>query len=350
MRSRQLFLFWQFNGDNRSYCQLKCPECYGRAQGKTYRHYWNGKIGDWEQAFTRLNRDIYFVFSYGEALLSHGFFECVDMIGRHPTWTLCIITNLMAPDSIVERLVDTKLAREGRLFITPCWHPEGVDDPVAAWETFKKHLHLLRDKHVPVHVMMVWFQPVIQRFPAYFKWLDANGFRVGVRRYVNNTVKPPLFMRALRCVNPKLFAGKFSLAGYSEAEKGYLYAYTCPKVTEYALNLKSSYGKTCLAGKDLVLVKHDGTVTLCADCYGKKHVLGNIFDESYRLNSAPAQCPTNSCGGDYGMLHLSDDRFGALPSLLWHDNFISQVEDIPDGVLPVPYPKRVEMLKWLSKL
>jgi len=32
------------------------------------KHYWIGDINRWEKAFNRLNRDIYFVMSYGEAM------------------------------------------------------------------------------------------------------------------------------------------------------------------------------------------------------------------------------------------------------------------------------------------
>ena len=342
---RQLFVFWQQNGDNRSYCQLHCPECYGKDY-RTYKHYWNGKIGKWEKAFERLNRDIYFVFSYGECMLAHGFYECVDMIGKHPNWTLNIITNLLTNP---ERLIKTQLARDKRLFVTACWHPEGVCDIENSWETFKKHLLTLKVAGVPIHVMMVWMPIVIKDFPKYFEWFDSHNFRVGVRRYVEPTVKRSFLFRALRYAFPSKYAGKYKLYTYTETEKSYIYAYTCPKVTAYGLNLENTYGKLCSAGKDMILVKHDGRVALCADCYGKKHEFGNIFDSNFKLKTELIHCPTNSCGGDYGMLHLVDDRFGPLPKSLWRDTFISQVENLPQSD-PVPYHKRAEMLKCLEDI
>jgi MoaA/NifB/PqqE/SkfB family radical SAM enzyme len=342
-KERELFVFWQFNGDNRCYCNLKCPECYGK-NDRTYQHYWNGNVVEWEKAFERLNCPIYFVFSYGEALVSHGFYECVDMIGRHPNWTLNIITNLMANP---ERLLQTRLAKDKRLFVVACWHPEGVDDRFKGWETFKRHLLMLREAGVPVHVQMVWFPPVIKHFPEYFEWLDSHDFRVGVRRFVEPTIKQRHLRKVLGYVFPRWFAGKYRLIDYSVAEKGYLYAYTCPKVTAYGLNLESSFGKLCSAGKDLILVKSDGRVALCADCYGKKFEFGNIFDPDFKLKTGLTRCPTNSCGGDYGMPHLVDERFGALPEHLWRDTFVSQVENLPQSS-PVAYPNRAEMLEWLE--
>ena len=55
------------------------------------------------------------------------------------------------------------------------------------------------------------------------------------------------------------------------------------------------------------------------------------------------------CGGDYGMLHLIDDEFGPVPDWLPNQPFVSITENVADGH-PVPYPKRVEMLKWLDKI
>lgn len=342
---KELFVFWQFNGDNRCYCQLHCPECYGR-DTRNYKHYWNGDAEKWEHAFERLNRDIYFVFSYGEALLSRGFYECVDMIGRHENWTLNIISNLMANP---EQLLNSRLAKEKRLFITACWHPEGVDNPKEDWETFKKHIQMVKDAGVPLHVMMVWFPPVTKHFAMYFEWLDQNGFRVGVRRYVDDKVKHPLIRKILRRALPKWFAGKYTLAKYTEAEKGFIYAYTCPKVTHYGLDLASPRGMPCNAGKDMMLVKHDGTASLCASCYGSNHEVGNVFNPNFKLNNHATRCPTNNCGGDFGMLVLPDSNYGVLPERMWRDTFISQVENIPQSN-PVAYPRRGEMLKWLGEL
>jgi len=99
----------------------------------------------------------------------------------------------------------------------------------------------------------------------------------------------------------------------------------------------------------MILVKHDGTVALCACCHGSGHGLGNIFDPTFKLNTKPVKCPTNSCGGHFGMLVLPDLEFGELPERLWNDTFVSQVENIRQAS-PVPYPRRAEMLKWLEIL
>ena len=319
------------------------------------KHYWNGDVDRWEKAFERLNRDIYFVMSYGETMGGHGFYECVDMIGRHPTWTLCIVTNLsLSP----ERLIASRLGREKRVFINACYHPLGVKDRVQGWETFKKHLLMLKDAGIPLHMLYMWYEPQIKWFPEYFEWLDSHNIRVGVRRYVGNIGghRVPLIRtvrRHVRNISGRKILLSDSIGGknypkdHTTAELQFLYAITCPKVIEYGIECTSTKGKLCTAGKDMILVKYDGEVGLCADAYS--YSLGNIFDEDFKLRSEPIHCPITICGGDYGMLHLVDDRFEPLPSHLWNDTFVSQVEDIPQAS-PVPYPKRAEMLKWLKAL
>jgi len=333
---RELFVFWQFNGDNQSFCNNTCPYCYG--QDKHYRHLWNGRVDLWEQAFTRLNRDIYFVFSYGEAFGSKGFYDCVDLIGRHPNWRLCIVTNLSYDP---ERLILSRLGREKRVFISASWHPLGVKDRFVEWEKFKKHLLLLKAASIPVHVHYVWYKPQIQWWPQYFMWLDKNDFRASVRRVIkfSSGFKVPV-------VN-KHVGSKFVLSDYTKVEKEYLLASTCPKVIEYGLKLSSPKGQFCSAGQDMILVKHDGDVGLCADKPDYK--LGNIFDETFKLRDCLIRCPAVVCGGDYGMLHMIDRRFGDLPKQLWNDTFISQVEGIRQ-TSPVLYPDKPKMLRCLEAI
>ena len=322
---------------------LVSKNCYGK-ENKDFKHYWNGAVKKWEKAFERLNRDIYFVFSYGEAMGSHGFYECVDMIGKHPKWTLNIITNLSYSP---EKLINSQLGKEKRVFVVACWHPLGVSDRHKGWENFKKNLLLLKDAEIPTHVMMVWYKPQIPLIPDYFDWFDSHNIRFGVRRYVNDAVKQPVLRKVLRRAFPRQFAGKIVLEDYTEAEKGFLYAYTDPKAIKYGLDMESTFGKFCYAGKDMMLVKHDGTVTLCACCYGENHELGNLFSPSFKLRTTSTRCPTNTCGGDFGMLVLPDLEFGALPKQMWNDTFISQVQDLPQKS-PVPYQNREEMIKWLG--
>lgn len=345
MSDRQLFVFWQFDGNNTSVCSQKCPYCYGGK--KSGVHSWIGDVAKWEEAFARLDRQhgdkgIYFVFSYGESMEMQGFYDCVEMIGKHPNWTLCIVTNASQDMS---RLISSRLVKDHRLFISACWHPLGANpDRVRGWEIFKRHVLELRGAGVRLNVMYLWYNPQIQWFPEVFQWCDNNNIRVSVRRFVeyDRGLKVPF-------VNKHLF-GKYKLTKYSEAAKGYIYAYAHPKVIKYGLNLVSPKGRECLAGKDLILVKPNGDVSLCADMEDTS-CLGNVFDVNFKLSKSTCKCPSKICGGDYGMLHLIDEEFGVLPDRLRGDTFVSiALGEAQTEYCPVIYQKRSSMLKYLEMI
>ena len=209
------------------------------------------------------------------------------------------------------------------------------------WERFKKHSLMLKEAGIPLHILYCWYPPQIKLFPDYFKWFDEHDIRVGARRYVGQVggFSLPFFKRK--------FGGKTYPKDYTEEELAYLYASTCPKVTKYGLKLVQPKGKPCTAGKDMILVKYDGAVGLCADA--ENYSLGNIFDADFKLRDCLTACPSKICGGDYGMLHLPDPEFGSLPNRLIDDNFFSQIEDVKQGS-PVPYQNRKGMLDCLQKI
>jgi hypothetical protein len=277
------------------------------------------------------------------------------MIAKHPTWTLCIVTNLsLSP----QQLIASRLGKEKRVFIIACWHPLGVPDRIEGWDTFKKHLLMLKEAQIPLHVLYLWYAPQIKWFPEYFYWLDQNDIRVGVRRYVGNygghKIPALKFVgRQVRRITGKQWfmhdciGGKNYPEAYNGVERKFIDAITTQEVIDYGIDCKSTYGRTCTASKDMILIEYDGTVGLCADAHS--YHIGNIFDETFKLADKPIKCPITICGGDYGMLHLQDDSYGKLPEHLWKDTFVSQIENVPQ-TSPVAYPKRMEMLKWLEEL
>jgi len=327
-RLRQLFCFWEFNGDNSEWCNQHCPYCYA-GPVKKMQHRWIGGADRWSRAFERLDRDIYFNLSYGEPMGGNGFYEVIDVIGDHANWECSIITNLSYSP---QRLLETKLAKDRRLYVHASWHPLGGGD----WETFRKHLLMLQDADIPIFVMYLFYPPQIERWKEYWKWLDAHNIRTYVRRFVG------------------YYDGKLYPFVYSPEIRNFLYATVQPKTRKYGIDLHDPHGNICTAGKDMILVHYDGSVGLCADA-PQTAFRFNIFDEHFRLKEAPVQCPRHLCGGDYGLLHMYDPKLpNELPpdDSLWHDCFIAQTEKITGGGKqgPVQYPNRAEMEKWLHKL
>lgn len=336
---RQIFIFIQFSGNNKSMCNQICPYCYGGK--KENKSYWNGNAAAWELALIRLDAmhggaGVYGVFSYGESMMMPGFYEMVEVFGRHPSWTLAMVTNLSYDPT---RLVNTRLVKEGRLMLHPCWHPFGMVDCVKGWENFKSNLLIMQAAKVPLHVLYLWWKPQIKLFPQYFEWLDAHNIRVNVRRYVGKVggLKIPF--------TNIVVGGKDYPKDLTKEERGFIYANTCPKVTKYGLDLVKPTGKICTAGMDMILVKPNGDVALCADMENGP-CLGNIFDLDFRLNTQPQACLSGICGGDYGMLHLIDEEFGPNIGRLPNQPFLSIAENLID----TNYPKRAEMLSCLKKI
>lgn len=301
---------------------LLSKNCYG-GPNKPNLTLWNGEVEAWTLAFERLNRDIYFTLSYGEPMGSPGFYDVIDIIGKHDNWECCIITNLSFSP---ERLLESKLAKDKRVYVIGCFHPLGGAD----WEIFKKHILMLRDSDIKLMSMYLFYPPQIEWFKEYWKWFDANNIRTYVRRYIGK------------------YEGKQYPFAYSPEVKQFMRAMTQPKTVKYGLDLTSPKGRLCTASKDMILVHHDGTIGLCADCPNNYICDANIFDPDFKLNDSMVYCPTNLCGGDYGMFHLIDGEFGDLPEKIWHDCFVAQTENITGGGREkVNYPKREAMEKWL---
>ena len=276
----------------------------------------------WTRAFERLNRDIYFTLSYGEPMGSPGFYDVIDIIGNHNNWECCIISNLSFSP---EKLLASKLAREGRVYVIGCFHPLGGAD----WEVFKKHALMVNEK-LKFMSMYLFYPPQIEDWKKYWRWFDDNNIRTYVRRYIGD------------------YEGARYPDFYSKEVKQFLRDSSQPKTVKYGLDLTSPRGRVCSASRDMILVHHDGRIGLCADCPENYISRANIFDDNFKLNQSMVYCPTNLCGGDYGLLHMTDGEFGDLPETLWHDCFVAQTENIRGGGKePVIYPRRSEMEKWL---
>jgi len=298
---RQLFCLFQFNGDNSGFCNFHCPYCYSGL--KRMVHQYNNNIAQWTEAFERLNRDIYFNLSYGEPMGSNGFYDVIAMVENHPTWEINLITNLSYP---VDRLINSQLPEEKRLHIIASWHPLGGGN----WENFKKHLFQLREAGVEPLVLFVMWPKQWHKWFECFDWLNANNFRAYPRRFGGN------------------FGRKYYPPSYTMDEKLYLMKFTSLKSIRYAIMFHSPGGIPCSAGKDMILVKCNGKVGLCADQPGV--ILGNLFDSSFKLNDSSIPCPSHLCGGCYGMIHLYDPKFPMPPERL-NGDFVSISERISGG-------------------
>jgi len=158
---RQLFCFWQFGGDNYDWCNYKCPYCYA---GTTKRmiHRWKNNSKQWVHAFERLDRDIYFVLSYGEPFGQNGFYDVMKIIGEHENWEVSIVTNLSHP---VDKLLEMKVAKDKRVYIHASWHPHGG----GIWRDYTENLLALQKAEIPLMAMYLFWPPQIQKYKHFFQ-------------------------------------------------------------------------------------------------------------------------------------------------------------------------------------
>ncbi len=318
--TKELYVFYQSDGDNTSNCNLKCPYCY--QQKKRGMHEWNGKPLEWEAAFERLGRDIYFNVCHGEPMLSEGFTDVIDMIGRHPNWECNLITNLTQSPT---KLIQSQVAKDGRLYVIASWHPLTAD-----WEVFKKHILELQAADIKTVVMFIFYPPQIEQWKQYFPWFDEHNIRTYVRRFYG------------------YYEHKLYPQAHTEKDKQFLKAMANhPWTIKYCVNMANPRGQTCYATVNKILVHSDGRVSNCADV--PLNIIGNLFDPDFKLPTEPVKCPYHICGGDHGLFHMIDPEITVRPGSFKHDSFIIYGAGIKGGGKePVFYPNRSEMNKWLT--
>lgn len=208
--------------------------------------------------------------SGGEAFAHPLFLDRIvpGLMDRTPH-TLSVLTNLSASDTELERFV--ALTR-GRL------------------KVFSASLHL-------EFVTVAAFIQTARRL--------VDGLDPDVRFVVNQVVFPGRESEAAGCKAaveaaglrwfPQLYKTGGGVADYPDTTA--LHALIGDTPGPRAANLAPSYrGKRCWAGVDYFTVDKDGAAWSCrtAKRHGAGH-LGNVFDGSLRLNTAPEACAWNIC-------------------------------------------------------
>ena len=138
--------------------------------------------------------------------------------------------------------------------------------------------------------------------------LQERGFNIDVG-YVTY---PPLLSKlsrdiedlkalGVRLPNAKTFRGYFNGKKYPEAftadEKALIYSYALDPREERVLNSEARYfGKLCAAGLSSFRMDPAGNVYRCATSWKK---YGNLFEGSFRPDTAPVACPFRHCACPY---------------------------------------------------
>jgi len=160
-------------------------------------------------------------------------------------------------------------------------------------DDFLQKYHLLKKAGFNIYVTQVLYPPVLEKFDEIFEFFKKNGV----------------------IVRPKIFRGYYKErhypADYTQKEREKILNYfeisrkldnLKPLEMDPALDKKFIYGNLsfkgllCSAGKDFVLIEHNGRVMRC---YGIAVDLGNIFEGEIHLFKKAEPCTADICPCPY---------------------------------------------------
>lgn len=263
-------ILWQYNG-RECKCNYRCPYCYYARLPKA-ENFFFGTIEQWHDVFKKSfgNQRLFFYLAFGEPTLGEAFYDVVKMIESEPKWKLRITTNLSQP---LERLMKTKLVKEGRLFINASFHPTQTN--VA---DFLKQLFYLRKHGIEAPVIYVMWPPQMKRFESDFKVFNEHNFLVHVRRF-EGTYKGKQYPRA-----------------YTEEERQFIARYCDDATIIYMLNEKPAFDKHTYSGFHFFIVDCVGNIGYDSDCFSLhtkyRTIFGNIIQhETLNIPLEPTPYP-----------------------------------------------------------
>jgi len=266
---RNTTILWQYNG-NPAQCNYRCPYCSydgGRAQKG---HHFQGTVREWRDAFkdTFGNQHLVFYFGHGEPMVGKRWFDVVEMVGAEPNWEMRVISNI-SPS--LTRLLDSRVAREGRLNINASFHPTETTR-----DDFLQKLIQCREHGIEVPVVYTLWPPFFERFESDFKVFDEHRFLVHVRRFRGS------------------YQGQRYPEAYTEDERKFVARYADDATIKYMLSNERTDGKLTWAGVDFMIVDNEGNVGYCDDYRTGDYSFGNMFDGNVRLMTEPNPFPRDN--------------------------------------------------------
>ncbi len=108
-------------------------------------------------------------------MIGKKFYDVLEMVGGEPNWGVRMTSNISVR---LDKLIGTRVAREGRLNINASFHAHMVKR-----ERFLKQAIFLREHGIEVPVIYVMYPPLLEQFEDDFQFFDTHNFLVHVRRF-----------------------------------------------------------------------------------------------------------------------------------------------------------------------
>lgn len=254
-----ILILWQYNG-HEAKCNYCCPYCYYSWAPKD-KDYFFGTTEQWHKAFKNCfgNQRLIFYLAFGEPIIGAAFHDVVEMIGSEPNWALRITSNVSVWEEL-KWLVNSRLAREGKLNINASFHPLST-----TIEEFLQKILFLREHDIEVPVVYVMYPPFLKRFEKDFEIFNKYNFLVHVRRFMG------------------WYKNKCYPDAYIEEERQFIAKYCDDATIKYMLNNYPLLNKLSYSGMDFIVVDNVGNVGYDSDyfpLYSKyRCIFGNILQE-----------------------------------------------------------------------
>jgi acyl-CoA thioesterase-1 len=261
----QMLVLWQFNG-RYAHCNYTCPYCYVATSVNKGMHFMH-TMEKWEAAFNKHfgDRHTVFYFSYGEPMIAKNFYEVLDMVAANPKWEAKVTTNLSLP---LDRLLETRLAKEGRLNINASFHPTQV-----SVEEFIANCDHVRAAGIEPSVVYVMYPPQIDDLEEkYMPALREKGYVVHIRAFRG------------------LYGGKKYPGAYTKEQWNKTAKYMDDANLRYQLCEISGLGRLSIIGMNHILVDNYGKIEMC-DSYVGDRSYGNVLDDTITLDLEPIPFP-----------------------------------------------------------
>lgn len=275
-------ILWQYNG-REAKCNYRCPYCYYIGLHNPEDRF-TGYIEQWHERFKEAfgNKDLIFYLAFGEPTIGREFPNILKMIESEPKWQLRITSNA---SSNLELLANSKLAKEGRLFINTSFHPVETDI-----ETFIKNITYLRDANIEVCIVYVAYPPYLRRLEKDIEIFSRYGFVVHLRRF-QGEYKKEVYPWA-----------------YSDEQKRFIAKYMDDTTIKYMLNQQDNLGDLVFSGYDFFIVDNAGNVGFDSNVFSpytkERTIFGNIHTGNFKPLLVPSEYPGKHQGTTDGVSNL----------------------------------------------
>jgi MoaA/NifB/PqqE/SkfB family radical SAM enzyme len=259
-----------FNWDIHWACNYRCPYCWfnGKweeiASRNVYPPY-EKLIQAWKKMFDRYG-SIQLAITGGEPFFYPRFDEFVKEIS--PLHQFMIITNLSVDIADFIKTVNRENVK-----INPSFHPLSADIDV-----FIERALLLKEAGLMQCITYLSWPPLVKQLPAYQERFEKAGLSLTAQSFFGEHC-------GLRYPDQ-----------YSQEEKSIISPQLGTRGGKpFQTGAFSPKGRLCDAGKRYGVIQPDGSVRRCGGSQSADAMVGNIFDENFKLRDEPAPCTSDTC-------------------------------------------------------